>query len=253
VNGNCVQVDSNGNLTTTATSCSSAAAGTNTSTYWDTMYRLLDPACYVYQIGTSMSLTVPSGRTWYMLDAWNAFVNGVGPYFLRKPNIYQAVMLPAGTTITTTASQTGFIYYCDTSNSAAPSGDPQEAFFKRLNRLKTMAVAGLSAPIAAGSANATQATANFPTTFTNAMLVSVSNMEVAWTGLLVAGGNGAMNTAVEVSDRHEQRFTEQMLMPFARATFPAIEVQGANVAGDQSSATLGGNGMVLYQPLPSDW
>jgi hypothetical protein len=90
---------------------------------------------------------------------------------------------------------------------------------------------GLSAPIAAGSANATQATANFPTTFNNAMLVSVSSMEVAWIGLLAAGGNGAMNTAVEISDRHEQRFTEQMLMPFARATFPTIEVQGANVAG----------------------
>jgi hypothetical protein len=252
VNGNCVQVDASGNLTTTATSCLSAA-GANTSTYWDTMYRLLDPAGYVYQIGTSMSLTVPAGRTWYVLNAWNAFINGAGPYFLRKPNIHQAVMLPAGTTITTTASQTGFIYYCDPANSAAPSGDPQEAYFKRLNRLKSLPVAGLSAPIAAGSANATQATPSFPATFTNAMLISVSNMEVAWTGLLAAGGNGAMNTAVEVSDRHEQRFTEQMLMPFARATFPAIEVQGANVAGDQSSATLGGNGMVLYQPLPSDW
>jgi hypothetical protein len=44
-----------------------------------------------------------------------------------------------------------------------------------------------------------------------------------------------------------------MLMPFVRATFPAIEVQGANAPGDVSSATLGGNGMVLYQPLPSDW
>jgi hypothetical protein len=188
-----------------------------------------------------------------VLNAWNAIINGIGPYFLRKPNIHQAIMLPAGTTITTSPSQTGFVYHCDPADCAAPTGDPQEAFFSRLNRLKSIAVAGLSAPIAAGSANATQATANFPTTFNNAMLVSVSSMEVAWTGLLAAGGNGAMNTAVEISDRHEQRFTEQMLMPFARATFPTIEVQGANVAGDQSSGTLGGNGMVLYQPLPSDW
>jgi hypothetical protein len=39
------------------------ASGSNTLSYWDTMYRLLDPAGYVYRIGTSLSLTVPAGRT----------------------------------------------------------------------------------------------------------------------------------------------------------------------------------------------
>jgi hypothetical protein len=91
---------------------------------WDTMYRLLDPAGYVFQLAPSLNLSVPVGRTWYLLNAWFANING--------------------------------------------------------------------------------------------------------------------------------RFTEQMLMPFVR-TFPAIEVQGANAPGDISSTTLGGNGMVLYQPLPSDW
>jgi hypothetical protein len=225
----------------------------NVLSNWDAMYRLLDPAGYVFQLRTSLNLTVPAGRTWYLLNAWFANINGIGPYFLRKPNIFQAVALPAGTTLTTTASQTGFVYYCDPANCAAPAGDPQDAFFGRLNRLKSIAVAGLSASIPAGSANGAQVTANLPTTFTNVMLVGVSNMEVAWTGLLTAGATGAMNTSIEISDRHQQRFTEQMLMPFVRITFPAIEVRGANAPGDLSSATLGGNGMVLYQPLPSDW
>jgi hypothetical protein len=147
-----------------------AAQVANIVSNWDTMYRLLDPAGYVFQLAPSLNLAVPAGRTWYLLNAWFANINGVGPYFLRKPNIFQAIALPAGTTLTTTASQTGFVYCCDPANCAAPVGDPQDAFFSRLNRLKSIAVAGLTASIPAGSANNAQVTANFPTTFTKGCL-----------------------------------------------------------------------------------
>jgi hypothetical protein len=223
--------------------------------HWDTLYRLLDPACYTAAVDPSLNLKVPEGHTWYALNAWFINVNGGGPFFIRKPNIYEALKLPAGTTITASlfaGTANSYIYYCDLAYAAPPSGDPEEAFYNRLNKLSTIPLATLTASVSAGLPSTTQVSANFPT-FTSGILVGVSTHDAAWSGLTFASATAVLNDQDEISDRHQERKTAVLLMPFVKAAFPGITVQGATVAGNNISTTIQGAGTVVYQVLPEGW
>ena len=224
------------------------------STHWDTMYRLLDPAAYLAArgAGVGFSLTVPAGQTWYTLNTWWVDINGVGPFFHRKLSIYDAVPLPAGTVITSNAAApNAFMYYANPSLAAAPVGDPKAAFYARLATLKTIALSALKVDIAAGAANNAQLTTNFPGGFTNGMIVGVSSQDVAWTTLQFAGGG--INTVDEISDRHQQRTSSYLLVPFKTSILTGVTAQGSNVPGDLAALSIAGTGMIIYQQLPAGW
>jgi hypothetical protein len=222
----------------------------NTIDYWTTMYKLLDPAAYTYSRGATQTWTVPGGNTWYALGLQNVNINGVGPYFHRKMNIFNAIELPAGTVVTSGAS-VGFIYYCDLAAAADPTGNPEEAFYSRLATLKGTPVSALSASISVGQAAGTLGTASFPGGSTYGIIRGVSCHDVAWVILTpVAGG---LNTLDEISDDHQQRLTSSTLAPFSFSTFSGIMVRAASVSGNAVDTSLAGTGVVLYSALPANW
>ncbi|MCK1465783.1 hypothetical protein IVB34_47745 [Bradyrhizobium sp. 2] len=216
--------------------------------YWSRMYRLLDPNAYTYSSGTSMSLIVPAGTTWYATNMWFVYVNGNGPYFHRKLDCRECIELPAGTVITSTSGQSGFIYYCDYAAATAPATDPEEAYYARLNQLTSIQISSLTASITVGSARGTVVSASFPS-FTSGILRGVANNEVSWTIL----SGGSMNTMDEISDDHQQRFTSELLMPFKTSIFTGIQVRSASVSGNATDTSLAGTGTILYQVLPGGW
>ncbi|MEH2508707.1 hypothetical protein V1291_000061 [Nitrobacteraceae bacterium AZCC 1564] len=227
--------------------------------YWSDMAALLDPAAYTFTFGLSKSVTVPSGKNWYLVNSWFMLLGTTGQWLFQRINNARdgfVVPMPAGTNLTSTSVQNGYCYICDPSavnSDSRYSDDPRGLFYDRLNRLKGLTLNETFVNIALSSAQGTSATANFDNDFTNGIVTLVSNHETAWTGLVYSGG-GAMNLENEISDDHQWRYGRAVTIPFQRSAFTGIQARAASITGESSGfSSLQGRAAVLYVKLPSDW
>lgn len=254
--------DSSGRVATTLfvqEAVAAAGGGTYETAVWTDRAALLDPACYrIYNStddGAGWSVTVPAGETWYLLNAWHVQVTGSTDYdFLRVCDVNRVVPLPAGTTILASASQYGYAYVAKPAlvSGGARYGAPKDLYFERIWRLRTLAQYRLSIAAAAGTAMGTNLTAAFPTDFTKGLIVSQSVHDMSWVALS-SSSVGGLNLQNEISDDHEIRFAEAVMVPFMRTVFPNIKSRVANVDGSLTSSSIAGYAAVRYVKLPSDW
>lgn len=228
---------------------------------WRDRAALLDPACYrLYNStddGAGWSATVPAGETWWLVNGWHVLVNGGSGYdFLRVADVNRAVPLSAGTVLGASAGQSGYAYVA---KPALVTGDvrydnPKGLYFERLARLRTLTHYQKSVVVSSGATMGTNIDSAFPTDFTRGLLLSASVQDVSWVGLNAGESIGALNLLNEISDDHQVRQAEAILLPFNRATFPNLRTRPANVAGTYPSPpSLAGYGAVRYVKLPLDW
>ncbi|MCA1400045.1 LamG domain-containing protein [Bradyrhizobium sp. BRP56] len=219
--------------------------------YWKDRAALLDPAAYVFWKGV-FNVTVPAGETWYVVNAWATKIQGSDQWYHRDLGIDECFQIPAGTTISTIGIADCFLYVCRPAlvTSDAAYSDPKGLYYTRLNALRAIALSQASATQAAGAAAGTAATTFFPPDFNDGIFAQVSVMDSAWCIILDALGRGALNSCIEVSDRHQFRPTKTLLTPFRRAMFPSIQCQGASVSGNATDTIVGGSGVVSYYKLP---
>ena len=208
------------------------AADPNEAAYWRTQAQLLDPASYRFIVHDAV--TIPEGQTWRAVNLWRARDSHGSPViYLRDPS--RPITLPAGTKLDV---PDGFAYV---SMEVPESANPRALYYRRMARLRSLPIQVLTVrPTELGKVKRTP----FPTDFTAGMVVGASSMDVAWVALAGAKGEG-VNLADEVSDDHQIRNAQGMLLPFNRADFPGI----------MSRASEGPNGVatVLYVKLPADW
>lgn len=214
--------------------------------WWQDQAALLDPDAYVFVQGTAQTVTVASNERYYVVNAWKCQTTspGAGNWFHRQAHVDQALMLPEGHSITTSASVAeSFIYYCrpslvvdDVSDDryADYQNDPRGLWFERMMELGELARFQVGGT-ATGSGQTTTA---MPSDFTDGLAVHVSAHDVAWLIMLVTGdATGGMNTLNEISDTGPIRFAEPVLFPFKRTTFPKVRIQGVSLSEGAGNLT----------------
>jgi hypothetical protein len=153
--------------------------------YWQDKAALLDPAAYEFVSGTGWTRTVPSGETWYAVSQYQTNSAGQQPIHQRLGDVDQAIMLPAGTTIT--PSQNSYLYICKpslvTGSDSRYATDPKGLYYSRLNSLRSLAINYLYVSVPGTLATGATATADFPTDFTKGLVVGVSVTEASWGGM----------------------------------------------------------------------
>lgn len=221
-------------------------------TYWQDLAAMLDPAAYVFTIGTSQTTTVTASECWYLLNGWWLTSSSGGHWFHRRAHIYDAMPLPAGTVLTTAdgvapSSSNGFFYICKpslvTGGDSRYTSDPRALFFDRVNRL-SYSLTQYQAGATRTDTGTTET--NFPTDFTNGFVIHTSVHDVDWCILANAADTGGINLLDELGDGADPvRFTGETWVPFVRATFPSVKVHGGGATE--------GRGVVTYVKLPADW
>jgi len=231
-----------------------AAATADENAYWKDQAALLDPAAYIFWRGANWSVTVPAGETWYVVNAWNARIQSSALWYHRDLATDEAFPVPAGTVLSggTTSS---FLYVCRPALvTAAPAySDAKNLYYSRLNTLRSYVLNKLDITISAGAANNALGSATFPTDFNDGLMANVSAMDVAWVIMATSLGEGSLNTLGEISDRHNIRYTNKLMTPWVRASFPGIFAQASNAAGNFTDAAIAGYGVMTYYKLPSGW
>lgn len=221
--------------------------------YWRDRAALLDPAAYEHIQGTGWTQTVPVGQTWYALNLWHVEV-GSAYKFLRVADASRPLMLPAGTVLTADAVQQGFAYLCKPS---LVTGDdrydtPRDLYYERIDRLRTLALHDLAATVSAGTSPGVLSSASFPNDFDAGLITLVSVHDVGWV-ILNGPTSLSMNLLNEISDEHQLRIAEAVMVPFNRdTTFDEIQVTPASVLGN-GGTSVEGYGVVSYHKLPVDW
>ena len=218
--------------------------------YWRDRAAALDPDAYEFVSGQNWSRTVPEGATWYLANAWWVKA-GSGYGFLRKCDAGNMLMLPAGTTIATN-NTSGYAYICKPELVTADLryDYPEDLYYERLDRLREMPLRVINVNMPSGQNDPAIRTATFPADFDRALVVSVSSMDIAWTCLV--GAQWGMNTLNEISDDHQMRRAEPVLIPFQRSNFDKVSIRGACVVGN-SQQSLQGWSAVYYHVLPEGW
>lgn len=223
--------------------------------YWKDQAALLDPGAYTLYEGDSFSVTVPAGETWFAINLWHVVV-GSTYIFQRVCDINRPVILPAGTTIAADGSQFALAYICKPSevegDSTWYSANPRKLYYDRLESLKELTLHSLAVTIDSGEIWGTIESTAFPTDFDDGLVVLASAHDVAW--LTLDSGTAGMNLQNEISDDHQMRFAEAIMVPFQRATFANIKARAANVSGDTNDfSSMAGKAAVYYFKLPADW
>jgi len=225
--------------------------------YWKDKAALLDPNAYRFynttDDGAGWSATVPSGETWYLLNAWHIVDSTSTDFdFMRLCDTNRSIQLPAGTVIKADSAQSAFAYVCKPAlvNTDARYDEPKELYYERINRLRSLTQYKQYVYVAGGSTIDVNITSSFPTDFTNGLIVSANAMDVSWVTIGPAGSG--MNLHYEISDRHQIRFAEAITVPFNRTVFPLLKTNPATVSGAVGT-TVEGRASVRYYKLPSDW
>ena len=230
--------------------------------HWADKAALLDPDCYVFQEGANWSLTVPTGKTWYMINAW-ALRKPAAPFqnykwHHRPLDSEQAIPMPAGFTFK--ADDFGYAYYADPSIVQAGDqryqDDPRGLYYERLERLKTLPLEEVCAHIPAGtSINNSFLLASFPTSAERILITHIDCHDGCW--IILQSGDlnnitSALNTQMELDDVRPQRVTSSVLAPIKRSVHPHIRLGTGTLPGG-TGQSYDGWGSVKFVQLPSDW
>jgi hypothetical protein len=241
--------------------------------YYADKAALLDPRCYVYRNGASWSDTVPTGEAWFLLNAWrlkSASFSIVG-YLHRYLDVESALMLPEGAVLEPIAAG-GFAYYARPKTvfdiDARYTDDPEELYFSRLERLKTLPLIRTTIPVFNFTPRGTflGAALDWGTSEEQAFMVRhVCTENVGWTLLVSPAGTPNIHTAVntqdEIIDDHIDRRSAAIMCPMRRYNpttqdgFAGIMSRTATESGVSPYGPQQGNGesTLMWSILPSDW
>lgn len=198
------------------------------NSYFADMSAMLDSDCQVYVNGT-FDITVPTGETWYIFNAW--FVhNGDGKmWFHRKIGVNEAMTAPAGTRLKS-GNANSFLWYCRPK--LVQEGDEryQDAEILWYERLQKIKLEELKSAIVSRASNSTDHNRVTLPNIEKMIITHVSTHGGSWTALY--GGNvnvseqpeRASNTLDELNDGHEIRFTGTVIQPIKRSIFDKIHL-----------------------------
>lgn len=231
---------------------------TNEEQYWADKAALLDPDCYVKVTGTDWQRTVPQGKVWYLVSAWqNRYVDTNFKWHHR--NMDEPLMLPPGFTLRVSDYDTGTAYYADPSIVQATDSryqtDPKGLYFERINRLRTIPFeyVGCHIPVNSLPGVAPKRNMPFPTDCERILLRHIDCHDGCWL-ILYNGVGSAMNTQNEVDDIRPVRFTKSMMVPIRRSDYPSIYLGHGNAQNNPAGVqTYNGWGTAQFQRLPADW
>lgn len=219
---------------------------------------LLDPAA-VCCLGSTLSVTVPAGETWWLTNAWYLEAPGDSAHIHchRELCASHAVPLPAGYTIkkggvTSSGGPSGNAVWCDPSL-ATQHADPEAKLAERLNRIATLPRRSLMANAPAGSPVNTAVTLALPPEVQRYLVVAVVIEDVAWTILRHTTAPNGTNTTRELDDVRSLRNSARMLFATTRDRFDRIRICGASPSGTGNSVV--GQGGIIYIDLTNvaDW
>jgi hypothetical protein len=219
--------------------------------FWQDQAALLDPLAYVFLHGTSQTHTVAADERDYLMGGWLVQpITSGAPWFHRKVDIDNAVMLTAGTAVTTDASNAGsYMLICQpslvTGSDSRYTSDPRALYFTRWITIGTRTEYDAGVSITASTNGF--ASLDFPTDFTYGLALHTSQHDISWVGLQHTGADLTMACLDEIGDNNTSRFTSRTLFPFTRATFPTVYGRGASGGVDT------GRGNVTYIKLPGGW
>lgn len=230
-----------------------AHAQTAENRYWRDKAACLDPDAYDYSQGAGISVTVPQGATWYGMNLM-FMKQGTSMYYQRSLDVDLAIMMPQGSTWTTTTAFAGFMYICKPEKvySDPRYADSKDLYYSRLDRLRTLPLRRITVHIPAGMTMQYQPSTPFPNDFEKGLVTHVSSEDVAWVALNNPNGP-AVNTFWELNNEHRIRVAEKLMVPFKRSVFTEVKAAGSTTAGTLADPTLSGDGVVHYVALPADW
>lgn len=126
---------------------------------------------------------------------------------------------------------------------------------KKHKRLKELPLYSISTISNLGDPIQQQYDAYFPTDFENGLIVAIHAFDGAWVGLSDFTTH-SLNLMNEISDTHQIRFRNIILLPFKRSIHPGIRSRNARIDGqfaDGLQSDLASVCTVLYYKLPPDW
>lgn len=226
----------------------------NEVTFWQGMAALLDPLAYTLSYGTAQSHVVAASETDYLVGGWYLqSSSGGSAWFHRQADFRDALPLPAGGTVTTSASNAGsHMLICQPSlvtNGTATNydsryvSDPRGLFFDRYMAIGT----ATAYEIGISDNTNTGATTAFPADFTYGLVVHASQHDASWIGLEHTGADFTLAVLNEVSDTSQIREAETVIFPFTRTAFPNFKFRGVTSPPDA------GHGVLRYLKLPIGW
>jgi hypothetical protein len=235
-----------------------AMAGAEDEIYAD-LAAILDPACHVYHIGPSWSVSVPQGETWYALNIWSARRPGSAhKLFHRDADARNPFIMSAGFDLESGCKDALILY-------ARPKlvqdvdpryrDDPRGFYFARLNQLRTLRIQTLSVERPAGTPSDQSSKAFMPDDFAAGLVTQWQCHNGAWLGLIGPGPN-IINTQDEIDDKYPMRITSSVLLPFRREMFNGIWLFNGSHDGNwnqQAAQAWTGWGAAHYVKLPAEW
>ena len=189
------------------------------------MAACLDPDAYTYHQGGGISLTVPTGETWYAMNLM--FIHaGNSMYYQRSLDVDLSMILPEGTHISS-GNNASFAYICRPSlvTSDPRYQNPRDLYYERIAKLRELPLRRINVHVAANYTMQYQPSTAFPADFEKAMVMHVSTEDLSWLALNNPSGP-AVNTFWELNNEHRIRVAERLVVPFKRSLWPEVKVAG---------------------------
>lgn len=228
--------------------------------YWSDKAALLDPACYVFVHGQSWERVVPTGKVWYLLNAW-ALRYADTNYKWHHRNLDEPLQLPQGF-ILKANNEYGYAYYADPSlvqSDPRYQSDPKGLYYERVSRLRSIPLEKVNVHIPVGVLSGDPLAQAYnrqplPEDATKLLVRFVDCHDGCWVVFCREDFSNAMNTQNELDDVRPMRSTKTMLLPIIRDNHTHVALGFASITGNPSQPqTYNGWGTVMYQRLPGDW
>lgn len=228
-------------------------ATANEILYFHVLATGLNPSNYAVQQGTSWTLTVPAGKTYYALGATNVKYGAAGVRWDHlDARLENAVVLPEATDIRSNGGTDSLLYYWDPSLETL--SNPVDKYFERVMRLEALTSHTLGVSGGLAAALGTEISATFPADFTEGLVIQASNDDLGWGRLDHSTNTAGVIWNNHISDDHQFRFGGGVMIPFTRTTFPGIRARVGSITGEVSGFSgLDGAVVVTYFKLPGDW
>uniref|UniRef100_A0A9E8CTF3 Uncharacterized protein n=1 Tax=Bosea sp. NBC_00436 TaxID=2969620 RepID=A0A9E8CTF3_9HYPH len=228
----------------------------------------MDPACHLYHIGNSWSISVPVGEMWYGMNVWGVRTPGkTAKHYHRLADARMESVFRMHQGYTLEANDpSAFVLYArprlvQETDTLGPVGsnrylrDPRRLFFERLDRLRTLPLLTAEITRPAGTLNNVISDGLFDADFSRGLVTHWHCTDGSYLALASAGSN-IINTNDELDDKYPVRFSSTVLLPFNRTTFDRVRLANGSHEGaytEQGPQAWTGYGAAHYVKLPADW